>query len=472
MSDARTSLPDTDAVGMAALVRTGELSARELVETAIARIEETNPQLNAVVATRFEEALAEVDAGLPDGPLTGVPVLIKDLGMTVEGLPATNGSRLFADAIAGQDGELVARYKRAGMVVLGMTNSPEFGLSPTTEPLLHGPTRNPRNLSRSPGGSSGGSAAAVAAGMVPVAHASDGGGSIRIPAAYNGLVGLKPSRGRVTTYPVPSTLSGPASVHHAVTTTVRDSAVMLDLSSAWLPGTVIGMQQPEISFAESAATPPRALRIALLTDLGEGNVETQKDIVAVVEEAARLCESLGHTVVPIRVPFNSAALQAEAAPLMGAAFAVKVSERLAALGRELRDDDLEPFSRILFDHYSTMPATALVEALSASQRVGWEVGRCFTEYDVLLTPTLAASPPELGRLDPTNPESMYATAGLWSAWTHVFNATGMPAISLPLGTDDLGLPVGVQFVADLGQEGLLLSLAGQLETAAPWQRLA
>ncbi|WP_235736376.1 amidase [Nocardioides alcanivorans] len=472
MSDARTTLPDTDAVGMAELVRNGEVSARELVETSIARIEEENPRLNAVIATRFEEALAEVDAGLPDGPLTGVPVLIKDLSMQVGGLPNTNGSRLFADNVAERDAELVARYKRAGMVVLGMTNSPEFGLSPSTEPLLHGPSRNPRNVDRSTGGSSGGSAAAVASGMVPVAHASDGGGSIRIPAAMNGLVGLKPSRGRVTPYPRPSTLSGPASVHHVVATSVRDSALMLDISSVRVPGTVIGVPEPGVSFAASAATAPRPLRIGLITSLGEGNVATQADILGVVEATAKLCESLGHTVVPVAAPYDAAALAAEAAPLMGVSFAVSVEERLTALGREIADDDLEPFSRILFEHYAALPATTLAAALAASQRVGWEVGALFTKYDVLLTPTLALSPPELGLLDTTNPEVMYTTAGKYAGWTAVFNATGMPAISLPLGTDELGLPVGVQFAADLGQEALLLSLAGQLEAAQPWQRLA
>lgn len=472
MSDARTTLPDTDAVGMAALVREGTLSARELVETAIARIEEVNPEINAVVATRYEAALAEVDAGLPDGPLTGVPVLIKDLGMGVAGLPNTNGSRLFADDVSTEDAELVARYKRAGMVVLGLTNSPEFGLSPSTEPVLHGPSRNPRNLDRSTGGSSGGSAAAVAAGMVPVAHASDGGGSIRIPASTNGLVGLKPSRGRVTTYPVPSTLTGLASVHHVVTTSVRDSAVLLDLSSPRVPGTVIGLPEPATSFAECAATPPRPLRIAVVTSLGDGGVETQPDIVAVVEEAAQLCASLGHTVVEVPVPHNATALQAETSPLMGVAFTAKVQARLAELGREIADDDLEPFSRVLFDHYSTLPATELVAALAACQRVGWQVGRLFTDYDVMLTPTIALSPPEIGVLDTTKPEVIYTRAGAYAAWTQVFNATGMPAISLPMGSDALGLPVGVQFGADLGQEGLLLSLAGQIEAAAPWQRLA
>lgn len=451
-----------DAVATAGLIRDGELSPREAVEGAIARIEKHNPSLNAVVATRFEEALAEVDAGLPDGPLRGVPVLVKDLNMDVAGLPSTRGSRLFAGHVPDRDSELVTRYKRAGMVVLGTTNSPEFGLNASTEPLLHGPTRNPRNLTRSPGGSSGGSAAAVAAGLVPVAHASDGGGSIRIPASMNGLFGLKPSRGRVTTSPAPSTLSGPSSVHHAVTTTVRDSTLLLEISSVRVAGTVIGVPAlvPELS---------RPLRIGLTTSFTDGP-ETDPDVVAAVEDAARLCASLGHTVVPVAAPWVPGEVAAETAPLMGVAFTTAVQDRLAALGRKLLEDDLEPFTRVLFEHYSALPATALSRALSAAQRIGWQVGATFDEYDVLLTPTVARRVPPLGLLDTTRPESIYEHAAVFSAWTNVFNVTGMPAMSVPLGADRDGLPIGVQFAADLGLEGLLLALAGQLEAAAPWTR--
>lgn len=226
-----------DAVATAAAIADGETSVRAVIEAAIARIENRNGELNAVIHTRFAEALAEVDAGLPDGPLRGVPVLVKDLGTEVAGLPASGGSRLFAEDIATRDSELVKRYRRAGMVVLGTTNTPELGLNASTEPALYGPTRNPWSHAHSPGGSSGGSAAAVSAGLVPVAHASDGGGSIRIPSAACGLFGLKPSRGRVSPAPRPTTLSGLVSAHHAVTTTVRDSALLLDIAAGRLPGT-------------------------------------------------------------------------------------------------------------------------------------------------------------------------------------------------------------------------------------------
>lgn len=451
-----------DAVRLAEMIRNRELSPREAVEDAIARIEKHNPSLNAVIASRFEEALAEVDAGLPDGPLRGVPVLIKDLNMDVAGLPSSRGSRLFADHVPDRDSELVARYKRAGMVVLGTTNSPEFGLNASTEPQLYGPTRNPRDLTRSPGGSSGGSGAAVAAGLVPVAHASDGGGSIRIPASMNGLFGLKPSRGRVTTAPAPSTLSGPSSAHHALTTTVRDSALLLDIGSVRVAGTVVGV--PELT-----GQSPRPLRIGLTTAFTDGPA-TDPEVVATVEDAAHLCVSLGHTVIPVEAPWAPGAVAAQTAPLMGVAFTTAVQDRLRALDRDLREDDLEPFTRLLFEHYRSLPATELARAQSAAQRIGWEVGSGFERYDVLLTPTLPRRVPALGLLDTTRPESIYEHAGALSAWTSVFNAIGMPAMSVPLGVDSDGLPIGVQFAADLGQEGLLLALAGQLEAAAPWRR--
>ncbi|MFE7711826.1 amidase, partial [Streptomyces sp. NPDC057486] len=259
-----------DAVGTAAAVRSGEVDARAVVEDAIARIERLNPQYNAVIHTRFDRALEEVDAGLPDGPLRGVPVLIKDLGTDVAGLPSTGGSRLFAEGLAARDSELVARYRRAGMVVLGTTNTPELGLNASTEPALFGPTRNPWSTAHSPGGSSGGSAAAVASGMVPVAHASDGGGSIRIPSAACGLFGLKPSRGRVSPAPRPTTLSGLVSAHHAVTTTVRDSALLLDIATGPLPGDAYAAPTPADSFAAVARREPGRLRIGLITALPDG----------------------------------------------------------------------------------------------------------------------------------------------------------------------------------------------------------
>lgn len=463
--------PTRDAVAVAEAVRSGALSAREVAAEAISRIEALDPDLNAVVGRRFDQALAEIDAGLPDGPLRGVPFLIKDLGTQVAGLPATQGSRLFAEDVAVADSELVRRYKRAGLVVLGTTNAPEFGLNASTESQLHGPARNPYDRARSTGGSSGGSAAAVAAGMVPAAHATDGGGSIRIPAAMCGLVGLKPSRGRSTGSPDSGTLAAPVSVAHAVTTSVRDSALLLDVIAGPLPGEAFAAPAPPTTFLEATRREPGRLRIGLATH-AHGGVDLDPACLRAVLATAKLCEQLGHDVEEMVPAFDVTDVGATSGVLMGADLVVTVEDRLAALGRELRPGDVEPFTQVLLDHYRGLTGTDVHRALRRAQEIGWEVGTAFTTYDVLLTPTLAQPTPPLGLLDTTRPESLYEHGSTYSAWTSVFNVTGMPAISLPLGADDDGLPVGVQFVADLGQEARLLSLAAQLEQAAPWSRLA
>ncbi|MFC8869831.1 amidase [Streptomyces sp. NPDC057148] len=456
------------AVATAAAVRNGESDARTVTEEAIARIEKLNPALNAVIHTRFEAALAEVAAGLPDGPLHGVPMLVKDLGTEVEGLPATGGSRLFAATTARRDSELVARYRRAGAVVLGTTNTPELGLNASTEPALFGPTRNPWSGTHSPGGSSGGSAAAVAAGLVPVAHASDGGGSIRIPAAACGLFGLKPSRGRVSPAPRPTTLSGLVSGHHAVTTTVRDSALLLDVAAGPLPGDAYAAPRPEAPFAELARRDPGRLRIGLFTGLRDGP-EVHPDCAGAARAAALLCERLGHEVVETTARYRPADVGRTSGVLMGADLVAQIDARLATLGRPLADDDLEPFTRLLHETYRALPAADVSRALRRAQEIGWEVGAAFREVDVLLSPTLAQPTPPLGTLDTSAPESVYRHASVYSAFTSVHNVTGMPAMSVPFGHDTQGLPLGVQFAAPLGGEGVLLALAAQLEEAAPWE---
>lgn len=472
-----------DATALAAAIRDGELTAREAVEASIASIEQHNPAVGAVVATRFDQALAEVDAGLPDGPLRGVPVLIKDLCADVAGLPSTRGSRLFADYVPGHDSELVRRYRAAGMVVLGTTNVPEFGLNASTEGALFGPSRNPRDLTRSTGGSSGGSAAAVATAMVPVASASDGGGSIRIPAAMNGLVGLKPSRGRISPAPYPSLLAGPVSVQHAVTTTVRDSALLLDLSHGGLPGDAFAAPTPTRSFLAQAVAGPGRLRIGVATAPGDGE-PAAPEMVAVIGRAAGLLSDLGHEVVETTLDYHLEEARAGGGVLMGAGMVAAVQDRLVALGRELRPDDLEPFTRTLYDHYAaTLTGADLNRAMSTAQRVGWQLGRQLRGsatdahgdapgFDVVLTPTLAEPVPPLGLLDTTRPETIWEHGGRYSAFTSVFNLTGQPAISVPFGTDGNGLPIGIQFAADLGREGRLLALAAQIVQAAPWSRVA
>ncbi|RFU20564.1 amidase [Geodermatophilus marinus] len=456
-----------DAIATAARIRSGEISVREVVEEAIRRIEKYDPGLNAVVATRFDEALAEVDRGLPDGPLRGVPTLVKDLDADVAGLPRTGGSRLFAEARATRDSEVVARYRRAGMVVLGMTNSPELGKNASTEPVLHGPARNPWNPAYSTGGSSGGSAAAVAAGMVPVAHGSDGGGSIRIPASMCGLFGLKPSRGRVPTWPYSGALASPVTAHHAVTRTVRDSALLLDIVAGPVPGDALGAPTPDRSFLEQVARPPGRLRIGWATAV-PGGIPVHPDCAAAVERAATVCRDLGHAVAEVTLDYDPAQVMAASGTIMAASLVSTVDRRSAELGRQLRDDDLEPFTRVLLEHGRTISGVQVVEALRAAQEAGWRLGRQFADHDLLLLPTVAQPVPLLGTLDTTRPETIYEHGTTFSLCTSVFNVTGLPAMSVPFGTDGAGLPVGAQFVTDLGGEGLLLRLAGQLEQAAPW----
>lgn len=471
-SAVRTDSIGMDGVGIADAVAAGEMSAREVVEQSIARIEQHNATLNAVVAERFAQALDEVDRGLPDGPLRGVPTLVKDLGMHVAGLPTTRGSRLWADDVSPADSELVARYRRAGMVVLGMTNSPELGKNASTEPLLHGPTRNPWSPTHSPGGSSGGSAAAVSSGMVPVAHGNDGGGSIRIPASMCGLFGLKPSRGRVTAAPETGVLAYPLGINHALTHSVRDSALLLDIAAVPVPGSAVGAPTPQGSFTAQLRHDPGRLRIGLVTRRTDGG-EVSPEVITAVRSMAKLCEELGHVVDEVEIPDDHEATMASFGTLMGVTLLAQVDHRLAELGRDLREDDLEPFTRTMYDYYrGSLGATDYYDALCGVQATGWRVGRAFADHDLLLTPTIALPVPELGVLDTSKPEVMWTRAADYSAFTGLFNITGMPAMSVPHGVDAHGLPLGAHFVADFGREDVLLSLAARLEEAAPWPVLA
>ncbi|MGY1812084.1 amidase [Blastococcus sp. SYSU D00820] len=454
-----------DAIATAAAVRAGTVSPREVVAAAIDRIETTGRLLGAVVYERFEAALAEVDAGLPDGPLRGVPVLVKDLGCSVAGLPYSGGSRLFAGSVGRVDSVLVSRYRAAGMVVLGSTTTPELGRSTSTEPLLHGPARNPWDPAHSTGGSSGGSAAAVAGGLVPVAHATDGGGSIRIPAAMCGLVGLKPTRGLVPTWPEPTTLSSPLGVHHAVTRTVRDSALLLDLAARRMPGEPpIG---PEGGHLAALATGPGRLRIAVTTTTQDG-APADPAVAAAVERTAAVLADLGHAVVEARPPWETAAVGAAMNTMFRVDLVGTVRRRLAELGRELLEDDLEPWTHLLHQRGSGLTAGDLEEALRTAERTAWAMGEFLTAHDVLLSPVIRPRVPLLGHLDPTDPASMGERFGDFWQFTGVFNVTGQPAVAVPAGQDPDGLPIGVQLGGDAGTERRLLAVAAQLEEAAPW----
>ena len=473
MSDLTDLFDDRDAIDMAWMVTTGEVTARELVEAAIRRIEERNPVLNAVVADRFEAALAEVDEGLPEGPLKGVPFVVKDLACDVAGLPATRGSRLFADVVATEDCELARRYKAAGLVILGNTNSPEFGKNASTEPLLHGPTRNPWRTTHSTGGSSGGSAAAVAAGMVPAGHANDGGGSIRIPASECGLFGLKPTRMRTPSFPLLSYFAYPLSIGHAVTKTVRDSAALLDAVAGGMPGDP-GATPPRPragTFMAVLSEPLQPLRIAVATSSVRGT-HAHPAARAAIERMAALCEELGHEVTEGSPSYDAGAVIECVSVVMGAVSAGQVEQRLAELGRPLADDDLEPFSRFMHDRSLGFTGLDVIRALQRVEEVSRSMAGFFEPHDLWLTPTLLPAVPELGWLDTTSTEAMFTRAGQFSEMTALANVTGQPAMSIPAGHDADGLPIGAQFLAAHNREGILLQLAAQIESAAPWPRTA
>ncbi|MDH5566720.1 MAG: amidase [Myxococcales bacterium] len=458
-----------DAVGLAEKVRKGEVTPGALLEAAIARVEARDGALNAVVVRIFEQARRSAAAALPDGPLRGVPFLIKDLHAPIAGVRMTNGSKLFEDLVPDHDSELVARYRRAGLVLFGRSASPELGVTTSTESALFGATRNPWSTAHSAGGSSGGAAAAVAAGMLPAAHASDGGGSIRIPASCCGLFGLKPTRARNPSGPdVGEGWSG-MGVAHAITRSVRDSALLLDATQGPDLGAPYCAPAPERPYLEEVHRDPGRLRVAVQTESWNG-VATHRDCAEAVRDAAQLCASLGHEVRPARLRIDPNALGRATQIVIAANLRAEVLDRAAALGRALRPDDIEPGTRALVEAARTLEAADYARAIVSMHAVGRKVARFFLDCDVLLTPTLPVPPPLLGRLALSNTdlerliEDITATVG----FTQLFNATGNPAMSVPLHWNAEGLPIGVQFAGRFGDEATLLRLAGQLEAARPW----
>jgi amidase len=459
-----------DATGQADLVRTGEVAASELVEGAIARIEKLNPELNAVVHPLFDRARDEAAGPLPDGPFRGVPLLLKDLGAELEGTPFSEGSDLAGDYRSTVTQELTRRFQRAGFVICGKTNTPEFGILPTTEPRRFGPARNPWNTAHSTGGSSGGSAAAVAAGLVPVAHANDGGGSIRIPASCCGLVGLKPTRARVSTAPQYGDLMGGLVAEHVVTRSVRDSAAVLDATAGPVPGDPYwAPPRRGESFAAAAASAPASLRVAVMTASPTGSA-VHADCVAATEKTAALCESLGHRVEPATLAVDGDAFTAHFINVWAAGNAWALLDWEERVGRTAVEEDLEPLSWSLVQLGRALDAGAYLKSQQELQKITRHMAGYFEGIDVLLTPTLGEPPAPLGTFDspPGEPLTGLFRAAAYVPFTPPFNVTGQPGISLPLHWNEAGLPIGVQFVGRFGDEETLLSLAGQLEEAAPW----
>ena len=458
-----------DGLGLADLVRRREVSPKELLDAAIARVEARNPALNAVVTRMYDAARGAVSAGLPSGPFTGVPYLLKDIGALYAGAVTSAGSRVFADAVADHDSEITARLKRAGLVIFGKTNTPEMGIATSTEPRLFGPTRNPWNLGYSAGGSSGGAAAAVAGGMLPMAHASDGGGSIRIPASCCGLFGLKPTRARNPMGPdVGEGWSG-ASIAHAITRSVRDSAALLDATSGPDVGDPYWAPPPAGPFLAEVGRDPGRLRIALTTTAWNGK-PVDPQCADAAQAAARLCEELGHHVEEARPTFDAEALSHASRVIVGANVRNVLDLRGAARGRAVTEDEVERVTWLRVQDAAVFTAADYARSILVMHRTGRAVARFFTGFDMLLTPTMACTPYPLGVLDmsTTDIEAFHDALLRSIAFTSLFNSTGQPAMSVPLAWSREGLPIGVQFVAPFGDDARLFRLGAQLESAQPW----
>jgi amidase len=465
-------LARTDAVGQAELVRSGQLSPRELVDAAIARIEQLDPELNAVIHPTFDKAQAAADSpDLPDGPFRGVPMLIKDLWPATAGDPHHLGVKALkaANHIGEVDANIVTSYRRAGFVIVGRTNTPELGLMATTEPQSHGPTRNPWNTDHGAGGSSGGASAAVASGMIPAANASDGGGSIRIPAAMCGLVGLKPSRGRVSMGPAQDEWS--QSVQHVVSHTMRDTAAILDVSCGRFPGDGVVAPGPDRPYIDEVGAEVGKLRIGFMVD--SGRAEVHPEVAEGVRAAAALLESLGHSVEEAHPPVIDRLGEVTASfSAVWAAGAVRQLERLGEmLGREVGPDDVEPGTWMMAQRGRDVSGADVVKAQEAQHVFRRDMASWWAEgWDLLLTPTTAEPPPVIGDVSsrPDEPYRGMQRSVPFAVYTSMFNTTGQPAISLPLGRTSAGLPIGTQLVADYGREDLLIRIGAQLEAEVRW----
>ena len=465
-------LAAVDATEQARMVRDGEVTALELVDAAIARIEALDPQLNAVIHTMFDKARASAaDPDLPDGPFRGVPFLVKDLWQPTAGDPLHSGVKGCKEAgyVHPTDSNLVTRYRQAGFVMTGRTNTPELGLVATTEPLAYGPTHNPWNPEYGPGGSSGGAAAAVASGMVPAANASDGGGSIRIPAAMCGLVGLKPSRGRVSNGPLIDDWG--LSCQHVVTRTTRDSAGILDATSIHFHGDGVIAPGPDRPYADLVEVDPPPLRIGLQTT--DTRTAVDADCAAAAEETARLLETMGHRVEEAHPP--SLDRGDENASNFLSVWATNSSNSLRALGaligRELGEDDVEPGTWIMATIGDNTSGPDLAAAWGSMHAFRRETAQWWAEgWDLLLTPTTSAPPPELGRLVPSDDDPLQGSrlSAPYANYTSPFNITGQPAISMPVHLTADGLPVGAQLVADYARDDLCLQVSAQLERELGW----
>jgi amidase len=465
-----TTFSEYDGVGLAELVAKKAITPGELVEAAIDRIEDHNPTLNAVVYKGFEDARRWATEPLPDGPFKGVPFLIKDLGMPVAGWPRSCGSKFAAGLVDRQDGGLTARYRAAGVIPIGKTNTPEYGITGTTESAALGPCRNPWNPGYIAGGSSGGSASAVAAGIVPMAHASDGLGSIRIPAACCGLVGLKVTRDRNPNLPDGYDYAFGNVVDHVVTRTVRDSAVMLDATGYAEPGSPYPAPAKDRPYAEEITRSPGKLRIAWSSETPSGR-PIEPEIQAALERTAALLKGLGHEVTPKGMGIDYRALFASRGPAAAANFAAGMARLIDEIGREPEPHELEPLTWASLKAGRRQTGPDVMRSLQETRMLNRQVLAFFEGIDVYLTPVLGTPLPEIGFIDPVNlePREVNRRQGKTFPFTPPFNFSGQPSMSLPLETDANGLPIGMMFTAKYADEATLFRLAAQLEKEAPWK---
>ena len=479
-----------DALGLAKLIQQKQVSAREVCEEAIARIEKVNPKINAVIHTMFERARDTIKDKIPRGPFSGVPFLLKDLISACEGEPLRSGCRGYRSFVPDYDSELVTRFKKSGLIILGKTNTPEFGLKGVTEPEIFGPTRNPWNLKHSPGGSSGGSAAAIASGILPMASGGDGGGSIRIPAGWCGLFGLKPSRGRTPAGPDYGEIWQGAAIEHVITRSVRDSAAMLDCTMGADQGAIYEIPMPGAPYLKEVKKDPGKLIIGFSTKSPLGT-KVHNECVRAVEETAVLLASLGHHVEEQEPDVDGRALALSYFMMYYGEMAADVDALSQYLGRKAKVGDVELLTMFLAKLGNLYSANDFVKAIRQWGIASRTMGRYFSKYDLFMTPT-AAEPPlkigekdlplvqraALGMINKLNLEKLLLKTDMIeniafdslapTPFTQLANLTGLPAMSVPLYWNTEGLPCGIQFIAPYGDEKTLFRLAAQLEKAKPW----
>jgi amidase len=461
---------DYDGLGLAELVAKKQVTPLELAEAAIERIERHNSILNAVVYKGYDDARRRAAGDLPDGPFRGVPFLIKDLGMPVAGWPRSHGSKFARGVVDSEDGGLTQRYRASGVVPLGKTNTPEYGITGTTESAALGPCRNPWNPKHIAGGSSGGAASAVAAGIVPLAHASDGLGSIRIPAACCGLVGLKVTRDRNPNMPDGFDYALGNVVDHVVTRSVRDSAAMLDATGYAEPGSPYPAPPKDRPYIEEVGRGPGKLRIAWSSETPSGR-PIEPEIQAALERTAALLRGLGHEVIEKGLGIDYRALFASRGPAAAANFAAGMARLIELVGREPEEDELEPLTWASLKAGRRQTGADVMRSLQETRMLNRQTLAFFEDIDVYLTPVLGTPVPEIGFIDPVNlePREVNRRQGRTFPYTPPFNFSGQPSMSLPIEVDASGLPIGMMFTARYADEATLFRLAAQLEKEAPWK---